>query len=300
MPLGATRERLLYGILSKRKTQRYALIRWGIGIVCTAAIGWLAFSGTLRFDLWGGHHMLLGEERPLLGVAKAFAFPFLAVNILIIVGNRLYGRYLCGFVCPIGGLARAVEWARFRDRKGQPRIFGPIGLLLICLLLSSIVFTFWVDWRVFAQGTPLAIGLSGSFLLGMTAGLFGLIQFLGLRFCREYCPSGVYFAVLGQDTCNGVEFVNPDSCTDCGVCELLCPMDLSPREMSGGAYRSERGFYGEGLGNFALCIRCGDCVVGCEGVGSSKAEAPALRMGFLPADARDSRPAVEATQRGES
>jgi NAD-dependent dihydropyrimidine dehydrogenase PreA subunit len=122
----------------------------------------------------------------------------------------------------------------------------------------------------------------------LTFGFACTLFWLGQRFCRDWCPSGVYFAVLGQNTLNGIQFAHPDTCTECKACDKVCPMDLHPRELSGGAYRGGSGFYPQALSNFALCIRCGDCVVACEDVNRSRREgAPSLRMGWLPDGARD-------------
>ena len=59
--------------------------------------------------------------------------------------------------------------------------------------------------------------------------------------------------------------------------------------MSGGAYRGGSGFYGDGMSNFALCIRCGDCVVSCEEVGTRGEVETALTMGHLAEAAREYR-----------
>jgi len=67
-------------------------------------------------------------------------------------------------------------------------------------------------------------------------------------------------------------------------------MELEPRHMSGGDYRGGRGLYGDFMSNFALCIRCGDCVVACEELGSRRSESTALRMGTLPESKRESSP----------
>lgn len=287
MPVGSLREKVLYGIARKRgRPHRYTLIRWVVGLAFTAAIAWLPLSGTLRFDLWGGQHMLLGEQVDFVTAAKAFAFPFLAVNIGIILVSRVLGRYLCGFVCPYGSLARLAEWFRFEGRTRGKRAAGASLLFGVCLTLSAIVFSFWVDWHVFLEGSNLAIALAGSFLGGMTLSFFATLRLLGLRFCREWCPSGVYFALLGQDTMNGVEFAHPETCTDCGACEKACPMDLELKSMGSGSHRGSMGMYGEHLSDFALCIRCGDCVNVCEGVQHDKSVPLPLRMGWLDEAAR--------------
>ena len=295
MPLGKTRDKILSGLSRARgRAHRYTLWRWAIAIVFTLLIAALPLLDVLRFDFWRGRHMWLGEELGLVEVAKRFAFPFLAVNILIVVVSRFLGRYLCGFVCPYGALARLSEWARFRGKTSAQRLSGWLALFVVCLLLSAIVFVFWVDPRVFLEGSPVAITVASVFLGGMTLSFFGCLFWLGQRFCREWCPSGVYFAVLAQNTLNGIEFAHPETCTECKACDKVCPMDLKPRELSGGAYRGGTGFYPQPLSNFALCIRCGDCVVACEDVNEARRDGPAsLRMGWLPEGARD---AVDRTQ----
>ena len=289
MPVGREREKILYRLLSRVKgIHRYTLWRWGVGIACTIGIALLPATNTLRFDLWRGNHYWLGERVDIVGASKAFVFPFLAVNILIIIGTRLAGRYLCGFVCPVGSLARLSEWSRYKKGRGGRRFVGPPAIFILCVVMGAITFSFWVDWLVFLDGSTLAKSLSAAFLGSMILGLYGLTHYVGLSFCRDWCPSGVYFAVLGHRTVNGVEF-HEDKCTECGVCDKVCPMDLHPREMSGGEYRGGSGFYGEGMSNFALCIRCGDCVIACEEIGTRGEIETALTMGNLPEDSREYR-----------
>ncbi len=294
---GAKRERALYGILHKLpKIHRYTWIRWGVGVVATLSIAALPVLDILRFDLWGGGHRWLGEPVDTVTAAKAFAFPFLAINVVIVLKSRLFGRYLCGFFCPVGTLSRLVEWARYTDRKGRWRIAGPLTAFLVSCLMAAITFAFWVDWHVFLEGSTLARTLSAVFLGSMALGLFGIVQFMGLRFCRDLCPSGVYFALLGQETINGIEF-DETTCTDCGLCDVVCPVDLKPRDMSGGPWRDERGFYSDGMSNFALCLRCGDCVVACEEVGTRGEPMSALSLGALSADARNAQPPCHGASR---
>lgn len=273
---------------ARRRSHRYTRWRWGLGALLTLVIGAIPLLGILRLDLLGGRHVVLGREVGLVEAAKAFAFPFLAVNVGIVVASRFVGRYLCGFGCPYGALSRLQEWLRSSARTGGEKLRGKLALLGVVLLLSAIAFSWFVDWRVFTDGSLGARAVAGT-ALGLTVVVFySTVRFVGLRFCRDWCPSGVYFALLGHETFNGVEFAHPETCTDCKACEAVCPVDLNPREMSGGAGRGERGFYPEGLSNFSNCIRCGDCVLACDGINvrAPGSEPVSLRMGWLPPEAR--------------
>ncbi len=285
MPVGVTRLKTLYGLAKKRgSVHRYTWIRWAVGIAFTAGVALLPLTGVLRIDLWSGEHLWLGEEVGLIEAIKAFAFPFLAINIAIIVASRFIGRYLCGFVCPIGALNRLDEWFAWRWRKGRRRWLAHAIVFVACALLAAVAFSFWSDWRVFAKGSPAAVTVAGVGLGGTTLVLFGTVRGLGMRFCRDYCPSGVYFAVLGPTSMTTVEFAHPEECTDCGACEKSCPVDLTPRELAEEGERPGMGFYPANLSDYALCLRCGDCVAACED--STPGPTP-LRLGFKRAPAEE-------------
>lgn len=300
MPVGRVREKVLYGIGRRRgKLHRYTKVRWIVAITATVAVSLLPLLGIFRFDFWSGRHTVLGDEVTVTEAAKAFAWPFLAVNIVIIIASRTIGRYLCGFVCPYGALTRLREWFRFRSKEPLPRLVGEVLMFGACVLLSAVVFTFWLRWEVFLEGSTLARSLSLAFLFSMIGGLYFLVRFLGIGFCRGWCPSGVYFALLGPDTLNGVEFAHEENCTECGACEKVCPVDLQPRDMSGGAHRGGIGFYVDGMSNFSNCLRCGDCINACEGMTDRYQKSTPLRMGWLPEGARDSRETTVETPSAE-
>ena len=289
MPVGFPRARVLRSLAKARgRTHRYTWIRWAVGLGSTLAIALLPWTGTLRLDLWRGRHLWLGQEVGLVEGLKRFAFPFLAINVAIVLASRFLGRYLCGFVCPVGALNRADEWLRWRWRAGVGRASRAALMLLLAGALAFVAFCFWVDPLVLLQGSPLALTLSWGALLGVTLGLFGIVRGLGFRFCRDWCPSGVYFAVLGPSSLTGVEFANPEACTECRSCERICPSDLKPTQMlAGGEPRAGSGLYPSGLTDLALCLRCGDCIAACEDATGEFGEDTPLRLGFLPASARE-------------
>ena len=285
MPLGSIRTNLLHVLARRPGVHRYTLWRVAIGTLLTLGIAAIPWTGLLRFDLWAGRHVVRGEEVGLVEAAKAFAFPFLLVNIAILIATRFLGRYLCGFVCPVGNLARIAEWAR-RSPPGRRRLLT-LGLLLFCFLLASITFAFWVDPRVFAAGSSSAIQASSVALLGTTALLFFGARRIGLGFCRDWCPSGVYFSLLGPESKTGIELRHPETCTDCGACDRVCPIDLAPRTMLQEDDGKRRGLYPEASTSLALCLRCGDCVRACEGVNAKQPGPVALHMGLVDAQPGD-------------
>ncbi|MFT5284195.1 MAG: polyferredoxin [Planctomycetota bacterium] len=286
MAIGKVREKVLFGIGKARsKLHRYTWWRWIIGTAFTIGVALLPLLDIMRFDFWSGRHMVMGEQVGLVEAAKAFAFPFLGLNILIVVVSRFFGRYLCGYMCPYGSLARLAEWFRWREGTGKTRVMRISSLIAVAILLTLIVFIFWIDWRVFIEGSNLAIGISVGLIVVGTALISGTLDRVGLTFCHDWCPSGVYFAILGPKTSNGVEFSNPDACIECDICDKVCPIDLLPREMEFEDEEHERsgsGLYPDGMTNHALCIRCGDCVVACEAMTSRFDTSTPLRMGFLP------------------
>ena len=300
MPIGKIREKVLFGIGKARgHIHRYTWWRWIIGTAFTIGVALLPLLDIMRFDFWSGRHMVLGHQVGLIEAAKAFAFPFLALNILIVVVTRFFGRYLCGYMCPYGSLARLAEWFRWREGTGKTRVLRITSLVAIAFLLTAIVFIFWIDWHVFLEGSTTAIGLSVAFLVVGTAVISGTLDRIGLKFCHDWCPSGVYFSILGVKTSNGVEFAHPEACIECDVCDKACPIDLHPRAMEFEDEAHERpasGFYPDGMTNHALCIRCGDCVVACEAMTDRYDTPTPLRMGFLPPEDQRIKPDEDSDQ----
>jgi polyferredoxin len=286
MPDGWRRIKTIGGLGKRRgRLHRYTRVRWLVAVTATVGVALLPWTGTLRLDLWGGRHLWLGEEVGLVEAMKRFAFPFLAVNVVIVLASRFLGRWLCGFVCPVGALSRLDEWFRFRLRKRWAlRSVTDLLLLLLCGGLAFVALAFWTDVRVLWLGSPTALALSWSALLAAGAGLYVITHGLGLRFCRDWCPSGVYFAVLGPTSSTGVEFAHPEACTDCGACESVCPVDLKPRALlDPEEVRRGLGLYPAGLTSLALCLRCGDCVAACEATNAARTALPTpLRLGRLP------------------
>ena len=216
-------------------------------------------------------------------VLRRFVIPFGLVNIAIVLVVRWTGRFLCGWVCPVNFMNRWGDWLRgLIGLKGSQLGWRGHTLAVLTSVLFAGVFMLWyVDFRVFAEGSATAVAWSAGAWAFLAAISYAQIVLLSWKTCQSYCPSGVYFSVLGTQSKTGIER-NPGGadCTDCGLCITTCPMHLDPRDLLGEP-RESRGFYFETNDNSSLCIRCGDCVEACERFFEPKEVEATLRMGFL-------------------
>jgi ferredoxin-type protein NapH len=235
-------------------------------------------SGLLRFDFWGGRHYYGGVETTFTEVMNAFVLPFIVLNLIILIVSHQIGRYLCGWICPTGVMARWGE--ELESRLGQ----RSWRYRLIVLALSFVVATgglLWiVDLNVYLSGSSLAVSVVALLHLSLTLAIYFEMTHLRFIFCKKLCPSGVYFAVLGQLSRTGITRTNRSGspCKDCGVCDRVCPMSLNPRRLKDHIPESQ-GIYLNGMNSLSLCIRCGDCVAACDFVFRKESKPGVLVLG---------------------
>ncbi|MFW5858378.1 MAG: 4Fe-4S binding protein [Planctomycetota bacterium] len=84
----------------------------------------------------------------------------------------------------------------------------------------------------------IALSVLGVFLVLMTT--------VSRPFCRILCPLGAMYAVFARLAFVRIE-VQEEACTQCGLCDRVCPVDLDVRREAGGRE----------------CIACGACIGAC-------------------------------------
>lgn len=269
-PSLSARLRLLRGLdnrqASSKGLHRYSFIRVFTQGITFAILYGVAIFGLARFDLWGGRHMALGKPTDgfygvasvLVGVGLFYVITF-ALNIVL-------GRIFCGFGCPVGEASRIGDAAEIAVQRGEKRIKAEARLIAFSAALG-VAAGFWlVSPRVFVEGSVRAIAVT---VLGFVA-LSGLVylhgRYVRWKFCKDYCPIGIYYSAVQTDHGFGIHFDEPKgTCKDCNACSTICPVDLHPRDLN----RPK-----DGLGGFALdgfpetnhCLTCGACVRACEDI----------------------------------
>ena len=197
----------------------------------------------------------------------SFKISFYVVGFVLALGV-LFGRAICGFICPFGliqELLYKIPFPKKRLWKGFTYVKYVILLVFVFLLPVVSVNTVGMGAPAFCEyicpagtlegGIPLLathpelrqiIGALFSFkacvLLLTLIGCLMICRF----FCKVMCPLGAIYGILNKISLYHME-INTENCVSCGKCHAVCPMDVNPAENP----------------DSAECIRCGRCVEGC-------------------------------------
>ena len=197
---------------------------------------------------------LLGADRPVHGWAGHLVRPLAILGL-----GALFGRYFCGWLCPMGALQEVLHRAKLRVRV-QPRLdrvlkYGKY-VTAVLLVLAPLLFqaqpvseadpftpvfglqrglrlTATTDRpaEVVAYGqarnleeiTDSAPGYTPALLSFMLLVLVASI-FVERPFCRYLCPVGGLLALLARFAPARV-VLDARACVSCGDCASECPVD---------------------------------------------------------------------------
>lgn len=201
---------------------------------------------------------------------KGFEIPFAVLGFFFVFGS-IFGRFVCGWLCPFGLLQDLLHKSPlFRKRKQLPfhRVlkYGKYVVLVgLVLIGSSFLFTGFAKVPAFCKylcpsGTFMgAIPLLGANeqLREQIGGLFywklGVLIFLMILsikiyrpFCQYLCPLGAIYGWFNRFSLVQIRW-EKEGCTSCMACQKVCPVNLPPEKISVSPE----------------CIKCGQCVDAC-------------------------------------
>lgn len=198
---------------------------------------------------------------------STYGISFYVLGFLALMGI-LFGRLLCGFLCPFGliqDLLYKVPLPKFKIPTKLDRImrFGKyLTLFFLVLLLpflaadsygSTIPYfcKYLCPAGTLEGGIPL-ISMNKA-LQNTIGGLFSWKMFVLIivivssmiihrPFCKYLCPLGAFYSLFNRFSFYRY-YIERSKCTNCGKCSKVCPMNVNPVKTP----------------NNAECIRCGTC-----------------------------------------
>ena len=194
--------------------------------------------------------------------------PYYVVGIILLYG-LLFGRWICGFLCPFGLIQDLLHKIK-TPKVGKGRITRVLSYFkYVILVFFAIIFPLVYAGYEFplpgfckyvcpAGTLEGAVGLlsnpENQSMLGMLGPLFtwkfllmviflvGAV-FIYRFFCRFFCPLGAIYGLFNKISFVGVK-LDKEACVDCGLCVGKCKMDIRH------------------VGDHE-CIQCGECIEVC-------------------------------------
>ncbi|MGC9312040.1 MAG: 4Fe-4S binding protein [Sediminispirochaetaceae bacterium] len=186
-------------------------------------------------------------------------FVFLAVQgriqmwiLIFILGAAVslrWGRFYCGWICPMNTLFRPVRW--FYSRSGPHRSSGPAFLRKPALkyLLLGLLAAFMVLQKVSGRQMPVLLILTGA------AVVFTLF-FDEEVWHAHLCPFGTLLEFSSSPSARGL-VIDPQRCTGCGICEKVCPTSAIQQVPDTGRKLPPRSIVSN------MCLNCYRCAAVC-------------------------------------
>lgn len=225
------------------KKHRFEIVRLLAGglvilLFVLAAYSGIAYGTTSAFSL-GGLVLISPLEWGLLTLGTKTIIPTLllpALSVVLVI--VLFGRFLCGWICPVGMLldySHGITSGTNKKTLGLSRKNRMRYAILIAILASSLLFNFSLPYLFSPPGIVYRAVL-GYVMRGVIGAdlavllLIFVLDVLSVRFgrtwCNSICPLGTTISSLSI-----VNFLRPQvdhgKCTDCLECEKVCPMQIS-------------------------------------------------------------------------
>lgn len=209
----------------------------------------------------------LGSLQNSLGASEKRA-PYYVLGILVLYGI-LFGRLICGFLCPFGLIQELLYKIKTPKLKKNrfTRILSYFKYVLLVFLVIIVPILYGL------RNVPLPGFCKYVCPAGTIEGAFGLLSnkvnegelarlgplftwkfaitisvvvgsvFIFRMFCRFICPLGALYGFFNKISILGIKLEKP-KCIDCGLCISKCKMDIKH------------------VGDHE-CINCGECVSVC-------------------------------------
>jgi polyferredoxin len=193
---------------------------------------------------------VIGLKIPIILV-----FPMIIFLVLLLLTTLVFGRAFCGFVCPIGAMQELLSKKNFKSSvKTQksvksridisPRVSNIIRWIFFIIFAINIIFWGYAIVLLISPFTAINL-LRYPFTFIAIIPLIALFAivilsiFIYRPWCRFLCPFGAISGITSRYSF--FKFRRTDACTECGLCEEICPTnEASKNSKKGECYYCNR------------------------------------------------------------
>lgn len=222
----------------------------------------------------------IGSLQAVIG-SRNFNFSLYILGLLTLFGS-VFGRFVCGFLCPFGFIQDLLNkipfFKKIRKLPGE-KFLSKIRYLILAVFTIILPMIFvditglgepWFCKYICPAGTleggiPLvllnpamreAAGFLFRWKFFILCALLILSVVIYRPFCRYICPLGAFYSFFNKFAVYRIK-IDSEKCVKCGLCRNSCGLDIKIYEKP----------------DAAECIRCGKCVSACP--------CQAIQMGFF-------------------
>ena len=214
-----------------------------------------------RYGVDGELPNLFFKFDPLIFIITSIAYRAIIAatlfSIILIISSLVFGRFFCGFICPLGTTIDIFD--ALIDNKNKRGIvpknikYLMLLVLVIAAILGVSLLHFFDPLVILERSLTLILYPIATYFLGFftnltnvsyTEKLITLVVFIvimGLGFvtprfwCRNVCALGGVYAVLAKFALWKFSFL--DDCKKCGICTAVCPtgaIDFEAKKIDSG------------------------------------------------------------------
>jgi polyferredoxin len=168
-----------------------------------------------------------------LNFRKLIQFSFLVAFAILLVFNKatmwmiifltgiiaafFFGRFYCGWICPINTLMEITGWVSKKLNFQQKNVLGWIKKSFVRYGLLGVFIGLMLFTIVSGKKMPILVIMIG-------AGTVITLFFKPSLWHRYLCPYGTILSVPGLLAKYKFQ-INKDTCIKCGVCKAVCPAE---------------------------------------------------------------------------
>lgn len=163
---------------------------------------------------------------------------WMGIFVISLFLSLFFGRFYCGWLCPIGAVINGVTRLRKRlyvREPGIPAFFTwPLARYLVLSLFLITVFLVLTTYKKIPVLPFLLI-----------CGVVITLLYSENLWHRYLCPFGTLLSIMGSKSQKSIKIVQ-EQCVQCGICKSVCP----------GEAITKTGVYSINKSSCLLCLQC--------------------------------------------